>query len=152
MLMHALHRWMKYLVSAACYRWPTCSWHEAVIKWKHYPRYWPFVRGIHRSPVNSPPERPVTRSFDVFFDLCLNKRLSKQLWGWWFETSSRSLWRHCNESGDWCGAVDIEGCVSISIFFLKRAYFPQCFVGYHHMYRVRRIGTLVYNHSDQHFI
>ena len=25
-----------------------------VIKWKHYPRYWPFVRGIHRSPVNSP--------------------------------------------------------------------------------------------------
>ena len=25
-----------------------------VIKWKHFPRYWPFVRGIHRSPVNSP--------------------------------------------------------------------------------------------------
>ena len=32
------------------------------------------------------PARPVTRSFDVFFDLRLNKRLSKQLWGWWFET------------------------------------------------------------------
>ena len=31
-------------------------------------------------------QRPVTRSFDVFFDLCLNKRLSKQSWGWWFET------------------------------------------------------------------
>ena len=31
-----------------------------------------------------PPQRPVTRSFDVFFDLRLNKRLSKQLWGWWF--------------------------------------------------------------------
>ena len=28
--------------------------HDDVIKWKHYPRYWPFVRGIHRSPVNSP--------------------------------------------------------------------------------------------------
>ena len=42
-------------------------------------------------------QRPVTRSFDVFFDLCLNKRLSKQSWGWWFETPSRSLWRHCNE-------------------------------------------------------
>ena len=41
---------------------------------------------------------PVTRSFDVFFDLHLNKRLSKQSWGWWFETHSRSLWRHCNES------------------------------------------------------
>ena len=31
-------------------------------------------------------QRPVTRNFDVFFDLCLNKRLSKQPWGWWFET------------------------------------------------------------------
>ena len=32
------------------------SWnmHGDVIKWKHFPRYWPFVRGIHRSPVNSP--------------------------------------------------------------------------------------------------
>ena len=29
-------------------------YHDDVIKWKHFPRYWPFVRGIHRSPVNSP--------------------------------------------------------------------------------------------------
>ena len=28
--------------------------HDDVIKYKHFPRYWPFVRGIHRSPVNSP--------------------------------------------------------------------------------------------------
>ena len=28
--------------------------HDDVIKWKHFPRYWPFVRGIHRFPVNSP--------------------------------------------------------------------------------------------------
>ena len=28
--------------------------HDDVIKWKHFPRYWPIVRGIHRSPVNSP--------------------------------------------------------------------------------------------------
>ena len=35
--------------------------------------------------------------FDVFFDLRLSKRLSKQSWGWWFETPSRSLFRHCNE-------------------------------------------------------
>ena len=41
-------------------------------------------------------KRPVTRSFDVFFDLHLSKWLSKQSWGWWFETSSRSLWRHCS--------------------------------------------------------
>ena len=31
-----------------------CSWHDDVIKWKHFQRYWPYVRGIHRSPVNSP--------------------------------------------------------------------------------------------------
>ena len=42
-------------------------------------------------------QRPVTRSFDVFFDLRLNKRLSKQLQGWWFKTLPRLLWRHCNE-------------------------------------------------------
>ena len=56
-----------------------------------------FVRGIHRGPV----QRPVTRSFDVFFDLRLNlrlnKRFNKQSWCWWFETSSCSLWRHCND-------------------------------------------------------
>ena len=44
-----------------------------------------------------PAQRPVTRSFDVFFDLCLNKRLRKQSWGWWFQTLSRPLWCHCNE-------------------------------------------------------
>ena len=50
------------------------------------------------SPVTSefPTQRQVTRSFDVFFDLRLNKRLSKQSWGWWFETLSSLLWRHCN--------------------------------------------------------
>ena len=69
--------------------------HDDVIKWKHFPRYWLFVRGIHRS---FPSLRPVTRNFDVFFDRCLNKRLSKQSWGWWFETPSCSLWRHCNAS------------------------------------------------------
>ena len=44
-----------------------------------------------------PAQRPVTRSFDfLFFDLRLNKRLSKQSWGWWFETLSCPLWRHSN--------------------------------------------------------
>ena len=51
------------------------------------------------SPVTGefPSQRPVARSFGVFFDLRLNKRLSKQSWGWWFETPSRSLWHHCND-------------------------------------------------------
>ena len=42
-----------------------------------------------------PSTKPVTRSFDIFFDLRLNKRLSKQWWGWWFETPSHRLRRHC---------------------------------------------------------
>ena len=49
-------------------------------------------------PGEFPAQRPVMRSFDVFFDLRLNKRLSKQSWGWWFETQSRPLWRHRNAS------------------------------------------------------
>ena len=51
------------------------------------------------SPVTGefPAQRPVTQSFGVFFDLRLNKRLSKQWRGWWFETPSRPLWRHCND-------------------------------------------------------
>ena len=57
-----------------------CSWiywcrHDDVIKWKHFQRYWPFVRGIQQSPVTSP---------------------HKGQWGWWFETLSRPLWRHSN--------------------------------------------------------
>ena len=47
-------------------------------------------------PGEFPSQRPVTRSFDVFFDLHLNKRLSKQSWGWWFETLWCPLWRHRN--------------------------------------------------------
>ena len=58
--------------------------HGDIIKWQHFPDYWLFA------------QRPVTRSFDIFFDLRLNKLLSKQWWGWSFETPSRPLWRHCN--------------------------------------------------------
>ena len=138
--------------------------HDDVIKWKHFPRYWPFVRGIQwcydeahydvivmehdciclnvmskpknmpvftlfdiercwdymmtssngnifrvtdplcgefTGPGEFPAQRPVTRSFDVFFHLRLNKRLSKQPRGWWFETPAWSLWRHRNDLTNW---------------------------------------------------
>ena len=52
--------------------------------------------GISPSPVEFPAQRSVTQGFDVFFDLRLNKRLSEQWWGWWFETPSHPLCRHCN--------------------------------------------------------
>ena len=53
-----------------------------------------FCAGNSPVPDEFPAQRPVTRSFDVFFDLRPNKRLSKQWWGWWSETPSSSLWRH----------------------------------------------------------
>ena len=52
--------------------------------------------GDFTGPGEFPTQRPVTLSFDVFSDLRLNKRFSKQPWGWWFETVSCPLWRHCN--------------------------------------------------------
>ena len=50
------------------------------------------------SPVSGefPAQRSVTWSFDVFFDLRMNERLSKHSWGWWLETTSRQLWRQNN--------------------------------------------------------
>ena len=41
--------------------------------------------GNSPAPDKFPAQRPVMRSFDVFFDVRPNKRLSKQSWGWWFE-------------------------------------------------------------------
>ena len=59
---------------------------QNVIKWKHFPRYWPFVREIHQS-----------QELWCFLDLHLNKR-SKQSRCRGFEPPSHSLWRHCNVS------------------------------------------------------
>ena len=47
-------------------------------------------------------QRPVTQSFGVFFDLRLNKRLSKQSLGWWFEMPSGSLWCQCGKDSRLC--------------------------------------------------
>ena len=71
--------------------------HDDFIKWKHFPCYWPFVRGIHRSPANSLHKGQWCRALMFFFYLHLNKRLGKQ-WGCrWFQTPSCSLQRHCND-------------------------------------------------------
>ena len=45
-----MHMWLYYISGSASH----LIYHDDVMKWKHFPRYWPFVRGIHRSPVNSP--------------------------------------------------------------------------------------------------
>ena len=59
-------------------------------------------------PGEFPAQRPVTRSFDILFDLRLNQRLSKQSWDWWFETLSRPLWRHCNDRGNTQHAIELN--------------------------------------------
>ena len=59
----------------------------------------------------APAQRPVTRSFDVFFDMRLNKRLIKQWWGWWFETLSPPLWRLYNTIWQW--GRDIPGIAAV---------------------------------------
>ena len=66
-------------------------------------------------PGEFPAQRPVTRRFGVFFDLRLNKRLSKQSWGWWFETLSRPLWRRRND-------LPITGCLQMSQFPMVLGY------------------------------
>ena len=68
--------------------------------WRHQMETFSALLAIYagNSPVSGEffAQRPVTRSFDIFFDLRLNKWLSKQSWGWWFQTLSCPLWRHCN--------------------------------------------------------
>ena len=77
------------------------AWYGLQTRWRHQMETFSvlLVLCAGNSPVTVgfPAQRPMTRSFDVFVDLRSNKRLSNQSWGWWFETRSRSLWRHCNE-------------------------------------------------------
>ena len=87
-----------------------CSW------WRHQIKTFSALLVIcaRNSPVTGefPTLRPVTHSFDVSFDPRLNKRLSKQWWGWWFETPTRPLWRHCNVQLLCCKPWSIKGAWS----------------------------------------
>ena len=69
--------------------------------WRHRMETFPALKAIcaENSPVSGefPTQRPVTRSFDVFFDLRPNEPLCKHSWGWWLETQSSPLWRHSND-------------------------------------------------------
>ena len=75
-------------IAADCRQW--------ISSWRHHPMETfsaLLALCVGNSPVidEFPSQRPVTQSFDVFFDLGLNKRLTKQLYSWWFEIPSRSL-------------------------------------------------------------
>ena len=84
------------------------------------------------SPVTGefPAKRPVTRSFDGLIDLRLNKRLSKQSFGWWFYTPSWSLWRHWKEASEYSTAE--KTCLWLLFLAFKPFNFfsnPQFFRG-----------------------
>ena len=64
--------------------------------WRHQMETFSALLALCEGEGEFPAQRAVQRSFDVFFDLHLNKRLSKQSKHRWFETPSHSLWRHCN--------------------------------------------------------
>ena len=87
-----IREWTTGYISFATIQW--CSW------WRHQietsSALLAICAGNPPVPGEFPEQRPVTRSFDVFFDLRLNGRLSKQSWGWRFETPPRPLRRHSN--------------------------------------------------------
>ena len=62
--------------------------------------------GIHRSPVNSPHKGQWRRALIFSLSCALNKRLTEQSWDWWFETTSRSLWRHCDVTAFFAEIID----------------------------------------------
>ena len=107
--------------------------------WRHQMETFPALLTIcaGNSPVTGefPAQRPVMRSFDVFFDLSLNKRLSKQSRGLWFEMSSRLLWRHGNVINtsnviswtNWARYIVHHICIFISYLYIFFSFLPALY-------------------------
>ena len=100
---------------------------------------------VGNSPVTGdfPAQRPMTRSFDIFFDLRLNNWLSKQSWGWWSETLSHPLWRHRNE---WSSLYRDNPMLSDNICPRPKFLSGKCLLSVHCL----RIGMdkIIKNHEN----
>ena len=100
------------------------------------------------SPVHGefPAQRPVTRSFDVFFDVRPNKQLSKQSWGWWSETLSPSLWRHRNVTNrhNECSMIMSTVCCVVLCcgYILTPWWFSMIFAPIHQDWFIG-VGTII---------
>ena len=103
--------------------------------------------GNSQVPGEFPVQRPVTRSFNLFFDLRLNRQSSKQWRRRWFETPSRSLWHYCNDemislcsrdSRHDCG--NINWCASRSII---------TFHNWHLWYKINLRNAITYFHINR---
>ena len=91
------------------------SWCHPYLWWHHQMETFSVLLAICAGnslvPGEFPAQSPGTRRFDVFFDLHLNKRLSKQSWGRWFEMLSRPLWHHRNATTRYFALGTIMGTV-----------------------------------------
>ena len=93
-------------------------------------------------------QRPVTRSFGVFFHLRLNKPLSKQSWAWWFETPSCPLWPHCNSWIGWWHSNRLPRFRNMNTYFIE-CFFPRALLAqniYLHGYAYVLIHVIIYGY------
>ena len=90
-----------------------------------------------------PSPRPVTLSFDVFFDLRLHKPLSKQSWGWWFETPSRLLWHHCVVD---TSSLELAGMSSLELTKPRQLIYIYIFMA-SHMYIICNMEKVYWANS-----
>ena len=126
-------QWETSLQSNAVSHWLGTKLQSALSWWRHQMETFSALLAIcaGNSPVPGefPTQRPVTRSFDVYFDLRPDERLSKQSWCWWFETLSHSLWRHRN------GIYPTPGCenqwILPVVYYVVDTTNPNSHIGYH---------------------
>ena len=114
--------------------WPLLIWLHWKPWWRHQMETFSALLAIcaGNSPVSGefPAQRPVTRSFDIFFDVRLIKRLSKHSRGWWFETLSHPLWRHRNDPWNnccmlclnrWTENISVGNMIYVNIVHCKKS-------------------------------
>ena len=91
-----------------------CFLYDDVMVWKHFSRYWTFVRGIHQSPVDFHQKGPATGGSDVFFDVCLNKRL----WEWSFWIVSDHHDKGCQSDEPLASLVTLNKIINVYGFLV----------------------------------
>ena len=103
--------------------------HDDVIRWKHFPRNWPFVQGIHRSPVNSP-HKGQWRGALMFSLICvwINDWVKNREAGD-LRRYLASLWRHCNDQAtlhylvpNWSNRMAFNGVTKSSVNSFRYIY------------------------------
>ena len=119
------------------------AYHDDIIEWKHFPHYWPFVRGTHRSPVDSPHKGQWHGA--LMFSL-IWAWTNSWVNNWWFEMPSSSLWRHRYINYLWNGSQcqliqPTPSQISVSTWYHNSVYFFDKDV-------IKLIKVLRYMHYD----